>query len=298
MSRSNVQLLHRDKIDLQAWDAAVTEHAYGLSWWLDAVTDGRWWGIVAGDYRCVIPLPVRLNAGPLKLVDSVPFTQHCGPHGLLPADPLELLKAVPNSWRIRSLRLYLANVYPAANPRFNFQPRTNYELDLNAPYTDLAKGYRADLRRKLRDHLPTPPDTWDAGAFVAFYREHTGNRFGMKAREYKIMRRLLDTAEAHGAGNIYVLRGTQDEPVAALFIARRGRRLINLMASSSTAGFRQHGMARLLDAVIREFAGRNFLLDFEGSDIKGVATFFRGFGAERVAYQQLGDHSLVPTIFP
>ena len=34
----------------------------------------------------------------------------------------------------------------------------------------------------------------------------------------------------------------------------------------------------LLDAIIKEFAGKNIVLDFVGSDIPGIAHFYKNFG--------------------
>jgi hypothetical protein len=40
-----------------------------------------------------------------------------------------------------------------------------------------------------------------------------------------------------------------------------------------------------VDAFIREHAGKEFNLDFEGSNIPSVARFFAGFGARPEIYQ-------------
>jgi len=46
-------------------------------------------------------------------------------------------------------------------------------------------------------------------------------------------------------------------------------------------------MAKLIDAEIDHHFEEASLYDFEGSDIAGVADFFRGFGAVERPYQTL-----------
>lgn len=301
MTIPNVRRLARRDIDEQAWNAAVMDSPYGLTWWLDAVTEGHWYGLVLGDYRLV--LPVALSPAPLRrvlrLVNGAAFTQHAGPFGQgTPQELALLLDAIPRAWTIRKLALYQTELTVLPRRKLSLTERSNHELNLNLPYRAIAKGYRADLRRKLRDHPPASLTGWDVSGFMAFYRQHTGSRFGMGQAEYAAQERLLLASTGHGEGQLYRLDDALGAPIAGLFIARRGQRLVNLMASSSKAGFREHGMARLLDGVIRDNAGQETLLDFEGSDLPGVATFFRGFGAVRVPYLNLADQSLVATILP
>jgi hypothetical protein len=40
----------------------------------------------------------------------------------------------------------------------------------------------------------------------------------------------------------------------------------------------------LLDAIINEFAGKNIVLDFVGSDIPGIAHFYKNFGFHNQPY--------------
>ena len=44
-------------------------------------------------------------------------------------------------------------------------------------------------------------------------------------------------------------------------------------------------MFKIVDAFIREHAGSELILDFEGSNIPTVARFFAGFGARPEIYQ-------------
>ncbi len=43
----------------------------------------------------------------------------------------------------------------------------------------------------------------------------------------------------------------------------------------------------LIDAFIKDHAGQNLILDFEGSDIRNLAFFYSSFGATHVPYPAL-----------
>ena len=105
MSDERVRLLGRTDIDDARWNAAVADDAapYPLTWWLDAVTAGKWKGLVLGDYRAVLPLPFRRRLGPLAVLGSPPFTQHLGSlAGLGTRDRALMLHAIPHRYRVRN----------------------------------------------------------------------------------------------------------------------------------------------------------------------------------------------------
>lgn len=296
-----VQILPRRRIDEQRWNDAVARSPYaapyGYTWWLDAVTGRRWAGLVLDDYRVVLPLHLRISAGPLKLIDGAPFTQHAGPFGSLRAQDVEqLLAAIPRSYLLRRLGLYLDPAdlsllfeKSTLHPRYVAQKRTNYELDLSHPYNQVAESYRRRLKAKLKG-LPTLSlEEWSIKEYLPFFRTHVGERAGLKPAIYRRQQALLLALEANQSGKIYRFAAPDGTTTAALCLVQHQRRLIYLMAASSPAGLAQDGMPRLLDAIIRRYAGQNYVLDFEGSDRPGIASFFRSFGARPFAYTALRD---------
>ncbi len=289
MKQASVQLLPRKKLDLTKWDAAVRRAPYGLSWWLDAATKNSWYGLVLNDYRAVMPLPVSHRLGPLKLINGAPFTQHQGPFGdFRPEDTELFLAAIPKHWYVRKLAVYPPFPLPEALQRWAITARTNHELDLSPDYDQLRRGYRKDLRRKLRDFPPIQLVEWPLPHFLAFYQKHLAAKAKLNNASLAALARLTAGILRHHAGNCYHLTDETGATVSALFVVRHGNRVFKLLAASSPKGFQLHGMARLLDGVVRTHAGTDMVLDFEGSDLPGVASFFRGFGAQRVGYWGVG----------
>ncbi len=40
----------------------------------------------------------------------------------------------------------------------------------------------------------------------------------------------------------------------------------------------------LVESILYTYQNQNYLLDFEGSELEGVARFYKGFGATNMAY--------------
>ena len=61
-------------------------------------------------------------------------------------------------------------------------------------------------------------------------------------------------------------------------------RITYLLAVSNTEGKDSSAMFMLIDTIILKEAGKEKVLDFEGSRIEGVARLYRGFGAKYHPY--------------
>jgi hypothetical protein len=68
---------------------------------------------------------------------------------------------------------------------------------------------------------------------------------------------------------------------------RDERRIYNIMSVSLPAGREKRAHFFLLDQLIMEFAGQDLMLDLEGSELPGVAEFYRKFGTLNQPYSFL-----------
>ena len=64
------------------------------------------------------------------------------------------------------------------------------------------------------------------------------------------------------------------------------------MSASNEQGKRSRAMFALIDHIIDKYSDTGLVLDFEGSNIKGVARFFAGFGAEQHDYYNIHINKL------
>jgi hypothetical protein len=277
--------LHRADIDSDRWDACVAAspraRIYGTSLFLDRMADD-WDGIVLDDYRAVLPLPRRRKFG-IDYLCPMPFSGPLALYGKepLPYDTLDALQQVPARFRLWDINL---DVQGRELPWPSWV-RNNHVLPLGRPYSDISGDFRDSLRQTLgqgRDHgyarAGISIDTLLGDALAA------GALAGTSPSDRLRLKRLYHDLSVREKA--FTLGWVEDgRTVAGALFFRSPGRIYYMAAWSGEEGRRCSAAARLLDAVIREYAGMDAVLDFEGSDIPGVAFFFEGFGAKPESYQ-------------
>lgn len=164
-------------------------------------------------------------------------------------------------------------------------PRVNLVLDLAPGYSAVQAGYSPKLKASLKKGtgLNVEP-LHDLHALLRlFQQEKAGQASGLKPRHYQRLLGLMQACQQQGAAlplGIY----ESGQLMAGVFMINWQGRVYNLFAAGSAAARQRGAMPVLLDAVIRTMAGQPCLLDFEGSNIEGVAFFFRSFGAAHEPY--------------
>jgi hypothetical protein len=278
-----IRFLAKKEIDLLRWDACVAADPtclpYALSWWLDAATGGNWDGVVIDDYRVVMPLPRGKYLGRYTQVQRPSFTQQCGPFGQLqPGDVKQLLTELPT--RYLSLKLPFTDrvIREEVPTGFSSRERTNYVLDLSPEYTVIHQGFHKVLRRKLRRNGPATLSPAEPEQIIEIYRQSAGQKAGLKPKHYRQIAAIIEAAQKNVAAICCRLDDDENGFLAAGFFPFYRGRLINTFAASTPTGYAKEGMARMIVELIKAHGGPNTLLDFEGSDIPGVAEFFRSFG--------------------
>lgn len=284
-------LLPRRAIATDRWDDCIRQAAngmpYGESWWLDAATDGNWNGLVLGDYEVVQPVHYVRRYGVVNVLANPPFTQQLGPFGKLTAESfLLLLDRLPKPLGGRNLALSHA-VDPAWLTGAERVMHTNLILDLHQPYEVIQGNYSKTLRQIVRSREPAELEPVPTKDFLRLYETSLPPTAQLKSRHLRAAARLIEAAGSRGRGDCLGVRNATGEWIAVAFLPSDDRRVINLMAVSPNNGRREHGMPRLLDAVIRRHAGSRRALDFEGSNLPGVQRFFRRFGAVEQNYPVL-----------
>lgn len=79
---------------------------------------------------------------------------------------------------------------------------------------------------------------------------------------------------------------------STLFFVTSNQKCIYLAASSNQAGIEQSAMFFLVDTFIEKNVCKKQILDFEGSNIRGVARFYAGFGATTETYYSVHQNRL------
>lgn len=301
-----IQHIARRDLDTDRWDRTVAADPsalpYAFSWYLDAVCGPHWSGLVAGDYAALMPLPWnRKLLGYYQLYRPV-LCQQLGVYGpaLSPDLTGAFLQAIPARYRYIHYPFKWNGVQTPSLPAdWQLRRRQNLILDLSAGYEALWAGYSKSLRKRLRKAKPDHrvERSQDTGALLSYYRRELGAKAALKPGQYRRLERLFGVLLERDWADIYRLDAPTEGPgtrAMGLFVKTPGR-IINVFGASDAEGRDLYSMHVLLDHLIERYAGQDRIFDFEGSDIPGVAVFFRSFGAEEEPYLEIGGNRL-PTL--
>jgi hypothetical protein len=282
-TRYPIRYVPRREIDNTRWDACIDQSTtpliYGCHLYLDHMAAGQWDALILGDYEAIMPLTWRRKYG-VKYLYQPPFTQQTGIFSArpLPADLIAVfVQTAQKHFRFAEIFLNYGNSLPA------FEPRTNYTLSLNVPYAQLAACYKKSLNESLRiARRSTLHYSSAIGLDEALQnnRRHYASRTRhVHAADYRHFEELCRHLQSRGQLLLRTVTGPDKRPLATVLLLRDHHRLYLVQSTTPAAGRKTCANHFLMDEFIREFAGQHLLLDFEGSELPGVAHFYKNFGS-------------------
>ena len=287
-----IKYFSHQEIDKAKWNICVEQSVnsliYAYSWYLDIVSP-RWEALILNDYEAVFPLTHGRKI--FSYLYQPFFTQQLGLfYKSKPTASLlnDFLNAIPEKYRFMDIQLNEANE-PDLDT-WNYKKRKNFLLQLNQTYQKLYKNFSGTTKRNIKkatgNDLSILPLNSDEA--VDFYIKHKGNKtLALKKSDYVRLKELLKTAEAKRAMLCYGVYHHHKELVSMAVILSDKGRLYMIHNCASEKGRKLLGMYFLVDHLIHQHADQSLLLDFEGSDMDGIARFNKGFGAHKQPYFRL-----------
>jgi hypothetical protein len=274
--------MDRNEIDIHKWDYCIQNAPNGLiyaqSFYLDSMA-GNWSGLVLNDYEAVMPLTWKRKFGISYLYQPV-FTAQLGVFSKKLPDHQMMEKFIGHAeLHFRFCEIHLN----FANPAIEKSMKANYILDLGKPYSETQKGYKKRLMENLQEaesnHL-VYQSTEDYSTVVRLFKNQYGKRFShVKSSDYQhfeiLCRELLNRKMIFGRE----IKNKSGDLLSASIFFRDEYRIYNIMSVTLQKGRDQRAHFHLLDQLIMEFSAKDIVLDFEGSDIPGIAEFYRKFGS-------------------
>lgn len=269
---------------------------YARSFYLDRIAAG-WKALIAEDYSWVVPLTPRVKFG-IRYLYQPAFTQQLGVFAkagvAIPYTHIvERLGKRYRFWDI-NWNIDLSKTLGSFSPRST--AATNFLLDLSKKYDEIKEGYHKDLiknlnRGKKNEFNYVKSDNFSAA--ITLFRTHYGDRtLQVTDDDYYNFEQICSYCADKG---MLLLRNIQDSNgniVAAALMLHDGKRIYNMMNTTTEAGRKLQANHYLLDSIIKEFSGQPIVFDFEGSDLPGVKEFYENFGASNRPYYQLKYNNL------
>lgn len=294
-----IQHLQRTQIDDSKWNAciaqAVNSYPYAYSWYLDCVAE-NWDGLVLDEYAAVFPL-VRNRRFLIHYLYQPMFTQQLGIFSkeLLNEEILPVfLDALPAKFRFIEINVNHHN--PLRHKDFEINPRTNLCLALNANYEKLFQNYQDNAKRNVQKALKNDlhvAEDLKAEAVIEFYKTNTGIKIPeLGEYQYEHLEELIAELMQRNMGKLVGVQDANENLFATGFFILTENKIINLLPSTGEDGKNNGAGFLMIDHLVREFAGSEKTLDFEGSMIPGIARFYKSFGAQEQTYWRLRRNNL------
>ncbi len=288
-----IRYLSHTEIDQEKWDLCLEQASnslvYGYSWYLNQVAP-NWEALVLDDYHAVMPL-TRGRKYFISYLYQPFFTQQLGVFAKIQLSQeliSEFIANVPSKFKYFDISLNEQNYF--LSEKFRLIKRKNYILNLNRPYDKLVKDYNNQAVRNLKKAKKHDLElkAIQFKEVVIFYRIHKSIvTQGVKAENYQSLENLMEVAWKRGklfSKGVYSKSG--ELLACGSFLMQKGR-IIFLIGTSSASGRENGAMHFLMDSIVFQFANHKMLFDFEGSEIPGIARFYKSFGAIKTHYFRL-----------
>lgn len=280
----NIQHVPQKEIDKAKWDRCIDKAPngliYGYSFYLDHMAK-KWDALVLNDYEAVMPLTWNRKYGIAYLYQPFLAAQ-LGVFGhTLSAELIEsFLNAIPSKFRYWDFYLNSGNLFELT--KYRLYQRRNYVLDLRSSYTELYKGYRENIRRNIRKAEQmgcNPIKDFDGEKVIALATAQMKTYTRESSDNVARFRKLYAELYQQGKAISYGIESSRNELVASCIFLFSHKRAYYILVGNHPDGRTIGASHALIDAFIKDHAGKEMLLDFEGSDIRNLAFFYSSFGA-------------------
>ena len=287
----NIQYLTHQQIDKSKWDKCIDNAGNGLiyaySFYLETMAE-NWDALVMNDYEAVMPLTWNKKFGIHYLYQ--PFlTAQLGVFGKIVTEQQcgNFIQAIPSKFRYIDISLNSGHI--SGIPTGYRIHRLNHILDLSKSYGDLYKKYRENIQRNIKKAEQAGckiEKGFDAEKVIDLAVQQMKSHSKESSDNVNRFRKLYQLLDAEKKAMTYGV-SLQNELLASAIFFFSHNRAYYILVGNHPDGKNIGASHMLIDAFIKDHAGKDMLLDFEGSDIPGLALFYRSFGADEIVYPQL-----------
>ncbi len=273
-------LKHND-IDFIRWDDCIENSVgglpYAMSWYLNIVSP-NWEAVVSPDYNYVMPITVNSKFG-IKYIVQPAITQQLGifSRNEIHEDIIRLFSS-----KIPYLSYHIN--LNENNIIVEMQSQSNYTLTLNKSYSKIQQAYSKNCSRNIckanKFGLSVGVVT-DSEEMIQFLVDNTTEKNESILENF---RQIVSLGQLENKTQNIGVRNADGDLIAAVCFLISPKRWVYLLAVSNEEGKTKSAMFALVDYVIQKNVESELILDFEGSEIEGVARFYKGFGAVNRPY--------------
>ncbi len=283
-----IKYVEHKEIDFIKYDKCIAESEnsliYAYSWYLDIVAE-NWDALILADYEMVMPLTHRKKHG-IPYIFLPPWVQQLGVFSTINIKDdiiIDFLKAIPRKFKSVDVLLNHKNYCSIKNLKI----RNNLILKLNKDYQllykNFTKGRKSNVKQGKKYGLIVK-ETNNVDSLIELFLNNKGLELKKSEQDYTAIRNLVSVALKKDKVKIYkVFDENSLEIGGAIFLIDRNR-ITYLFSAVNQKGRNKQAMSFLIDFIIKKYEQQELILDFEGSMIRGIADFFKSFGAVQENY--------------
>ena len=283
-------ILQQD-IDKKKWDRNLSKCSnrliYATSLYLDTMA-GSWDAIIYGDYEILMPLPIRKKFG-FRYVYAPAFTQQLGAF---------YVNAPPSSFYTAAFELILTKTSLIEYP-LNYSNRdavkseqtylrSNFTICLQSDFSTLSAlllpAFTKTLRKLAKNKFYYVPSLNYNYAIQLYKTLYQAKQKSIKPADYNNFSVLVETLARRQQVVCRQVVDVENNVLAIALLLKDDLRLYNLIPCTTAVGRKLTANYLLYQELIKEFSEQNLILDFEGSDVAGIANFYKKMGPDNEPY--------------
>jgi hypothetical protein len=282
---AQIKYYSRDQIDTDKWNNTIQKADNGLiyaySWYLDRMAP-TWSALVYGDYELVMPFAWNRKYG-IAYIYQPFLTAQLGIFGndLTKDVVIQFLNVIPSWFRYWEMYLNHKNLFDI--PGHHIYPRANYVLDLSPSYEELYRGYRENIRRNIKKATQFGCSTVTdvpIEKVIELATQQMRNRSEEIQQNVERFTELFSDLYKKKEAITYGIESAKGQLLSSCVFFFSHGRAYYILVGNHPDGRTLGASHALIDAFIKDYAGKKLLLDFEGSDIRNLAFFYSSFGAQ------------------
>ncbi|NOU37707.1 MAG: hypothetical protein HOO89_03270 [Ferruginibacter sp.] len=270
-------------IDKTKWDACVINAHNSLiyvhSFYLDNCTNKNWDALILNDYEAVLPITFRKKIG-IKYLYQPAFLQQAG---IFSANVLskelinEFILLLMSKFKFAEINFnYATEVYNTK--LLNVTNKNNFIISLHknigALFFSCNDNFKKNVKRASNNFFEyIQSDNVEEAIF--FYKDlYHKKMHSLTSTDYKAL--ILNATYLQKQNNL-IIRNIYYNNIkyATIVLLKYNNRLYNVASSVTIDGRKLRANYFLFYKVMEEFSNQNLILDFEGSDIDGIASFYQ-----------------------
>lgn len=283
-----MQLISRSKLDVFKYNNCLQSsenyRIYAEYWYLDVLCNQNWDCLVYDDYQAIMPIPYQKYFG-IKMVTQPIFIQQLGFFSNQLSE--EIVNEFLMFFKKKLIRSYSFNEENVSFLNLK-QKRTNYILNLNSSYQQLYNSFNNNIKRNIKKFQKQNFQLIISDEIIEFPNDKLLENTKISESFFKLIKELTKRKLI----KVYQIKDNKEILSLKIFMFSK-HRIIYLYGFSSQKAKEFGCSAAIFSEVIREFSSKEIILDFEGSEIEGIAKFFKSFNAQKNSYPTIKNFVLL-----